>query len=86
MKNNNAQNPEPVLPSTSQNMENNTIPLCTSVAATSGIIAWPPYGLTPGYIPPGFAPPISSQTNLGIIPSVLQNPLYQSLPLLATSP
>ena len=60
-------------------MENNTIPPHTSVATTSG-------GLPPGYTPPRFAPLISSQTNLGTTPSILQNPLYQSLPLLATWP
>ena len=61
--NNNARNTKPVVAPVSQNVENNTLPLHTNVAATSSATVWPLYGLALGYTPPGFVPQVSSQAN-----------------------
>ena len=86
-ENNNAWNMEPMMVPVSQNIENNTMLLCTSIATTSGVTTWPLYGLPLGYMPLGFVPPVLSQANVGTMPNVLQNnPLCQNLPLIANLP
>ena len=51
-RDNKARNEEPVLSPVEQNVENSMTMPRSNVATTSGAIAWPSYGLPPGYTPP----------------------------------
>ena len=44
-ENNDARYMQPMMVPVSQNVKNNIMPLCTSIATTSSVIAWPLLGL-----------------------------------------